>query len=131
MADKYYYGKGKRKTAIAKVRLHINGSGEIIINGKPMKDYVSVNDLHSTVTAPLTITNTKGKFNISVLVTGGGVTGQAEAIRHGISKALIEFNPDLKPTLKKEGFLTRDSRKKERKKPGLARARRAKQFSKR
>jgi len=131
MAQKYYYGCGKRKTAVAKVRLHIGGKGNITINEKPMDKYLTVKSQFNKVYSPLKITKTKDKFDISVKVYGGGITAQAEAIRHGISKGLLEFDPELRTTLKKAGFITRDPRVKERKKPGLKRARRAPQFSKR
>jgi len=132
MADKkYYYATGKRKTATAKVRLHDNGTGKIIINTKTIDEYVSVVDFRKIVKSPLALTNMVNKFDISIFVNGGGIKGQSEAMRHGISKALLEFDITLRATLKKEGFLTRDPRKKERKKPGLKRARKASQFSKR
>lgn len=131
MAATYYYGKGKRKTSTAKVRLYAGGKGEIVINGKDLNTYVSVKDYHDSILAPLRVTNTAKQFNLSIIVDGGGIRGQADAIRHGIAKALLAFDAELKSTLRKEGFLTRDSRKKERKKPGLKRARRASQFSKR
>jgi len=128
---KYFYGKGKRKTSTAQVRLYEKGAGKIMINEKIIQDYVPTEELITLIHAPLKITNTAKKFDISIHVSGGGSSSQAEAMRHGISKALLEFNPELRLTLKKEGFLTRDSRAKERKKPGLRRARRAPQFSKR
>ncbi len=129
--QRYFYGLGKRKTARAKVRLYLAGSGKITINGKDMSEYVTVHEFREVITSPLNITNLAKKFDVTVLSSGGGVRGQSDAIRHGISRALVEFDINLRPTLKKEGFLTRDSRKKERKKPGLKGARRAPQFSKR
>jgi len=128
---KYYYGKGKRKTATAKVRLYINGTGKILINDKLLTDYVPTKTWIDLIESPLVLTSTKKLFDISVKVEGGGPSSQADAIKHGISKALLEYNSKLRTTLKKEGFLTRDSRMKERKKPGLKKARRAPQFSKR
>ncbi len=128
---KYFYAHGKRKSSIARIRLY-NGTGEIIINDKPASEYVAVKALISgTIKAPFKLTGTDKKYDVTVVVTGGGVTSQAEAMRHAISKALIETDPLLKPTLKKAGLLTRDSRVKERKKFGLKRARKGPQFSKR
>jgi small subunit ribosomal protein S9 len=128
---KYYYGKGKRKTATAKVRLYEKGSGKILINDKLMNKYIPTKELEDLVLSPLVLTGNPKTFDLSIHVNGGGFSSQCEAMRHGISKALLEFNIELRGTLKKEGFLTRDSRMKERKKPGLKRARRAPQFSKR
>lgn len=127
----YFYANGKRKTAIARVRLYEKGQGRIVINGKPMKTYLSVSETHEVVKTPLRLTDHLKDFDISVMVNGGGAHSQADAIRHGIAKALLEYNADLRSTLKKAGLLTRDSRIKERKKFGLKRARRAPQFSKR
>jgi len=132
MAERrYYYGLGKRKTALAKVRLYEKGSGEFTVNDKPITEYFPIVDLQETAKAPLKVTNNVKVFDISVVTRGGGVNGQAEAVRLGITRALIDFDPDLKSALKKEGYLTRDSRMKERKKPGLKGARRAPQWSKR
>ncbi len=127
---KYYYGLGKRKNAIAKVRLY-KGKGQIMINGKTIKEFCDVRTQSELIKEPLKITDNLKKFDITILVSGGGINGQSEAIRHGISRALLEAEPLSKITLKKAGFLTRDPRIKERKKPGLKRARRAPQFSKR
>jgi small subunit ribosomal protein S9 len=127
----YHYANGKRKTAIARVRLYEKGKGRIVINGKPAKKYLSINETHEILISPLTLTGMEKTFDISALVTGGGTHAQSEAIRHGIAKALIVFDPELRTTLKKAGLLTRDSRVKERKKFGLKRARKAPQFSKR
>lgn len=121
---RYYYGTGSRKTAITRVRLY-PGKGKIVINDKEIFQPDEV------YLAPLILVGQKDKFDLSIKVKGGGLTGQKEAIRHGISRALLEFNKDLRPTLKKAGFLTRDPREKERKKPGLKRARRAPQWQKR
>lgn len=127
---KYFYATGKRKTSVAKVRLH-KGTGEIKINDKAMQEYLTVKYLASVIKSPLTLAGANQKFDITVKVQGGGINSQAEAIRHGISKALVLADPLNRPTLKKAGFLTRDSRIKERKKYGLKRARKAPQFSKR
>lgn len=127
---RYYEATGRRKRAVARVRLY-PGQGEVVINGKPLKDYFGRPQDWRAVTAPLTLTGSEGRFNLSVLVEGGGVTGQADAIRHGVSRALLEADPDLKKALRRGGFLTRDPREKERKKPGLKRARKAPQYTKR
>jgi small subunit ribosomal protein S9 len=129
--DKYIYAVGKRKRAIAQIRLFEKGKGEIIINEKKSQDYLPDYELQEIINSPLNITDNSKKFNISVLVKGGGKKGQAEAIRHGIARALDKLNADLHKTLKVAGFLTRDARIKERKKPGLKRARRAPQWKKR
>lgn len=126
----YFYANGKRKTSVARVRLYENGKGEIVINNKPITDYF-FGELIPSVKAPLKIANAMKLFDITALVEGGGVSSQADAVRHGISKALLEYDPELRSQLKKAGFLTRDSRVKERKKPGLKRARRAPQWAKR
>ena len=127
---RYFYANGKRKTSVARVRLYENGKGDIVINEKPIKEYF-FGALIGNVTAPLKLTSTTKNFDISIKVIGGGISSQSEAARHGIAKALLEFDPELRGVLKKEGLLTRDSRVKERKKFGLKRARRAPQFSKR
>ena len=126
----YYYGTGRRKHSVARVRVY-PGSGTITINGRGIDDYFGLDTLKLIVRQPLTLTDTVEKFDVVCTVAGGGVTGQAGAIRHGISRALLEFDAELRPTLKKAGFLTRDPRMKERKKYGLKGARRAPQFSKR
>ncbi len=127
---KYYYGTGRRKHSVARVRLY-PGTGNITINGRNIDDYFGLDTLKLIVRQPLALTDTMESMDIVCTVTGGGVTGQAGAIRHGVSRALLEFNPELRPVLKKAGFLTRDPRMKERKKYGLKAARRAPQFSKR
>lgn len=127
----YHYANGKRKTSIARVRLYEKGQGRIIINDKPFKEYLTIKETYGIVEEPLRLTNGLKDFDISVSVMGGGTHAQAEAIRHGIAKALQIYNPELRATLKKMGLLTRDDREKERKKYGLKRARRAPQFSKR
>ncbi|MGN0173557.1 MAG: 30S ribosomal protein S9 [Acutalibacteraceae bacterium] len=126
----YFYGTGRRKSSVARVRVY-NGTGKITINGRDIDDYFGLETLKLIVNQPLEVTETTGKFDIVCNVTGGGVTGQAGAIRHGLSRALLQYNEELRPTLKKAGFLTRDPRMKERKKYGLKGARRAPQFSKR
>ena len=131
MAEKVqYYGTGRRKKSIARVRL-LPGTGAITINSRDIDDYFGLDTLKLIVRQPLEVTKMVGKFDIIVNVIGGGVTGQAGAIRHGISRALLEYSDELRPELKKNGFLTRDPRMKERKKYGLKAARRAPQFSKR
>ena len=136
MADtnkgEYYYGMGRRKTAVARVRLFPNGDGSITVNGKNGGQYFGQREtLTSTVTAPLRLLEVSDTFNMSVRVVGGGSSGQAGAIRHALSRALLRVNPDWKQALRKAGFLTRDPRMKERKKPGLKRARKAPQYTKR
>ena len=126
----YYYGTGRRKSSVARVRVY-QGTGNITINGRDIDDYFGLETLKLIVRQPLNLTNTNGSFDIVCTVAGGGVTGQAGAIRHGLSRALLNFNEELRPVLKKAGFLTRDPRLKERKKYGLKAARRAPQFSKR
>ena len=128
---KYNYGTGRRKSSVARVRVYENGTGSIIINGRDIDNYFGLDTLKLIVNQPLVSTNMVGKVDIVVTVAGGGVSGQAGAIRHGISRALLELNPEYRPTLKAAGFLTRDPRMKERKKYGLKAARRAPQFSKR
>ena len=128
---KYNYGTGRRKSSVARVRVYENGTGSIIINGRDINDYFGLDTLKLVVNQPLVTTATVGKFDIVVTVAGGGVSGQAGAIRHGISRALVLLNPEFRPALKAAGFMTRDPRMKERKKYGLKAARRAPQFSKR
>ena len=130
MADTKYYGTGRRKSSVARVYL-VPGSGKITINKKNIDDYLGLDTLKVIVRQPLVATDTDGKFDVIVNVKGGGYTGQAGAIRHGISRALLEVDQEYRPTLKSAGFLTRDPRMKERKKYGLKKARRAPQFSKR
>ena len=126
----YHYAAGKRKTAIARVKLYDGGSGEITVNGKKLKEYLSAIEAEN-VLAPLTLTDTAKLFDADVSVKGGGKSSQSDAVRHGLSRGLILANPDFRTSLKREGFLRRDDRIKERKKPGLKGARRAPQFSKR
>ncbi|MCL2497696.1 MAG: 30S ribosomal protein S9 [Symbiobacteriaceae bacterium] len=124
------YGTGRRKSSVARVRL-LPGSGKIIINGRDIEDYFGLATLKLIVRQPLVLTETQGKFDILCRVHGGGISGQAGAIRHGIARALLTVDAEMRPALKKAGFLTRDPRMKERKKYGLKAARRAPQFSKR
>ena len=126
-----YWGTGRRKSAVARVRLIPGGNGAITINNRSIDEYCDLDTLKLIIRQPLVLTNTESKYDIFVNVNGGGFTGQAGAIRHGISRALIVAEPELRATLKKEGYLTRDPRMKERKKYGLKKARRAPQFSKR
>ena len=127
---KSFYGTGRRKHSVARVRLY-PGSGNVTINGRSIDDYFGLETLKLIVRQPLELTETAAQFDVVCTVAGGGVTGQAGAIRHGVSRALLQFNAELRPALKKAGFLTRDPRMKERKKYGLKAARRAPQFSKR
>jgi len=127
----YQYGTGRRKSSIARVRVYENGTGSIIINGRDIDDYFGLDTLKLIVRQPLVATETVGKVDVICTVKGGGVTGQAGAIRHGISRALLGVNAEYRGTLKTAGYLTRDPRMKERKKYGLKAARRAPQFSKR
>ena len=127
----YKYGTGRRKSSVARVHLFENGSGNITINGRDIDEYFGLETLKMVVRQPLNSTDTLGKVDIVATVEGGGVSGQAGALRPGISRALLQVNPEFRPILKKAGFLTRDPRMKERKKYGLKAARRAPQFSKR
>ena len=129
--EQYYYGTGKRKTAVARVRLYKNGKGDMTVNDQEGAKFFTLKKLISVINAPLRLTALTKKFDISAKVNGGGVVSQAEALRHGIARALLRYDESLRVTLKKAGFLTRDPRVKERKKPGLKGARRAPQFSKR
>jgi len=126
----YFYGTGKRKTAIARVRL-LPGSGTIIINGKPLEELFPQLALQAAILEPLRVTGTLDRFNMVAKVEGGGISGQAGALRHGIARALIKADEGLKPLLRQYGLLTRDARIKERKKYGLKRARKAPQYTKR
>lgn len=127
----YFYGTGRRKTAVARVRL-LPGTGQITVNNKTLNEYFGGRQLYEiVVNQPLRQTNTHGRYNVTVKVVGGGVSGQAGAVRHGIARALLQSDETLRAALKKAGFLTRDPRMKERKKPGLKRARKAPQYTKR
>jgi small subunit ribosomal protein S9 len=125
-----FYGTGRRKCSIAKVRL-VSGQGNIIVNGKPVMDYFGRKVLELVVKQPLAVTNTEGKYDVLASVHGGGTSGQAGAVRHGIARALLKVEDEFRSPLKKAGFLTRDPRMKERRKYGLKKARKAPQFSKR
>ncbi|MCL2545871.1 MAG: 30S ribosomal protein S9 [Oscillospiraceae bacterium] len=127
----YFYGTGRRKSSVARVHLFPNGTGEITINGRDIDDYFGLETLKMIVRQPLLATSTVGRVDLRITVVGGGVTGQAGAIRHGVSRALLLVNDEYRAILKQAGFLTRDPRMKERKKYGLKAARRAPQFSKR
>ena len=130
MAQVTYYGTGRRKTAVARVRL-VPGDGKVTINGREMAEYFGLKTLELIVRQPLNLTETVDKYDVIANVSGGGASGQAGAIRHGITRALIEMDAELRPALKKAGFVTRDPREKERRKYGLKKARKASQFSKR
>ena len=132
MSDlQYYEGLGRRKEATARVRLYTGAESGDVVNGKPLADYFTrlIDQLH--VNQPLKVTGTEGRFQVSVKVSGGGVTGQAEAVKLGVARALLKLDPDLRKILRQHGLLTRDARAKERKKPGLKRARKAPQYTKR
>jgi len=130
LAQVQYIGTGRRKSSTARVRL-VPGEGKVVINNRDVADYMPYETLHLIINQPLEATQTKGSYDVFVNVNGGGFTGQAGAIRHGIARALLNVDPDFRPALKAAGLLTRDARMKERKKPGLRGARRAPQFSKR
>ena len=130
MAQVSYYGTGRRKSSVARVRL-VPGDGKVVINGKAMDEYFGLKTLELIVRQPLVLTEMNDKYDVIVNVKGGGTTGQAGAIRHGITRALMELDNGLRPALKKAGFVTRDPREKERRKYGLKKARKASQFSKR
>ena len=130
MAVVTYNATGRRKSSVARVRL-VPGEGKIVINGRELTNYFGLKTLELIVNQPLEITETKGKYDVHVNVIGGGISGQAGAIRHGIARALLDVDAEYRPALKKAGFLTRDPREKERRKYGLKKARKASQFSKR
>ena len=130
MALVNYYGTGRRKTSVARVRL-VPGEGNVIINNRELKDYFGLKTLELIIKQPLNLTETIGKYDVLAKVEGGGPSGQARAIRHGIARALLKVDIEYRPALKKAGFLTRDPREKERRKYGLKKARKASQFSKR
>ncbi len=129
--QEYYYGTGKRKTSIAKVRLYLDEGGPILINNKPMDEYFNWAPWQNIVTEPFTVSDTNNRFRVIIRAQGGGVHSQAQAIRHGIARALVAYDPGLKAGLRRQGLITRDSRIKESKKYGLKRARRAPQYTKR
>ncbi|WP_462324058.1 30S ribosomal protein S9 [Desulfoplanes sp.] len=130
MSQDFFYGTGRRKSSVSRTRLY-TGSGQIIVNGRSIDDYFPRATLQLIIRQPLKLTKTVDKFDIKIRVAGGGLTGQAQAVRHGISRALLDYDPELRSALKKAGFLTRDPRKKERKKYGLRGARARFQYSKR
>ena len=130
MAHVQYYGTGRRKNSVARVRL-VPGNGAITINGRSAEQYIPFANLREVMVQPFNVTETLGNYDVLVNVNGGGFSGQSGAIRHGISRALLQVDPDFRAALKKAGLLTRDARMKERKKPGLKKARKASQFSKR
>jgi small subunit ribosomal protein S9 len=130
MSAKYYYGTGRRKSAIARVRLY-PGTGSIVVNDKPVDEYFSREADRLQVREPLKVTSTLDQFNVMVKVLGGGITGQAGAVSHGIARALLVANPEMRQALRSKDLLRRDPREKERKKPGLKRARKAPQYTKR
>lgn len=130
MATQYYEGVGRRKTSSARVRI-VSGSGEFIVNGKPAHEYFTRGGDMDKILGPMRDTNLEGKLDVSVLVRGGGVTGQTGAVRHGLARAILEMDPELRSVVRAGGHLTRDARMKERKKPGLKRARKAPTYTKR
>jgi small subunit ribosomal protein S9 len=128
----YYYGMGRRKTAVARVRIFPNGDGSFIVNGKNANAYFGQSHTHlATIAAPFRTLDLNNNYTVTIRVVGGGTSGQAGAIRHGVARALVRMNADFKAGLRKAGYLTRDPRMKERKKPGLKRARKAPQYTKR
>lgn len=129
--ERYYYGTGKRKTSIAKVRLYLDDGGPVLVNGKPMEEYFNWQPWQEVVTEALRVSGTNNRFRVVASVQGGGVHSQAQAIRHGIARALVVFDDTLKAQLRRHGLITRDARIKESKKYGLKRARRAPQYTKR
>ena len=129
--ESYYYGTGKRKTSIAKVRLYLDDSGPVLINGKPMEEYFNWQPWQGVITEAFRVSGTSNRFRVVVRVQGGGVHSQAQAIRHGIARALVVYDDTLKAPLRRHGLITRDARIKESKKYGLKRARRAPQYTKR
>ncbi len=131
MSDQYYEGIGRRKTSTARVRLHTGGTGTITVNDKPVEQYFGRQTDAQNVAAPLKLAGVDTRFDVTVKVSGGGDTGQADAAAMGVARALLEVDAELKPMLRKAGYLTRDARAKERKKPGLKRARKAPQYTKR
>ncbi|MGC9394557.1 MAG: 30S ribosomal protein S9 [Anaerolineae bacterium] len=127
----YYEGIGRRKTASARVRLHTDGNGQFVVNGKPYQEYFCRDVDWRNLMMPLKLTGTEAQYDVTVLVKGGGITGQSEAVRMGVARALLKIDPEFRALLRKAGVLTRDAREKERKKPGLKRARKAPQYTKR
>ena len=130
-SQEYYYGTGKRKTSIAKVKIYLDDNGPFIVNGKTIEEYFDYKPWRDIIVEPFRISDTVNRFRVVVKVLGGGVHSQAEAIRHGIARALVVYDENMKPALRRAGFITRDARIKESKKYGLKRARRAPQYTKR
>jgi small subunit ribosomal protein S9 len=131
MAEQYYEGVGRRKTSTARVRLYVGGTGTMTVNDKPGEQYFTRDVDRAAVFAPLKVTGTEARFNVNVHVEGGGITGQADAVQMGMARALLKADPEYRSALRQFGLLTRDPRAKERKKPGLKRARKAPQYTKR
>lgn len=131
MAEQYHEGVGRRKRATARVRIHLNGSGNATVNDKPIEQYFPRSGDAQIALMPLDVTSTRGRFDVTVQVKGGGITGQAEAVTMGLARALVLFDEEMRSPLRKAGHLTRDPREKERKKPGLKRARKAPTYTKR
>jgi small subunit ribosomal protein S9 len=131
MTGEYYEGLGRRKAASARVRLHVGGSGNFVVNEKPVNEYFPRDGDVQKLVGPLRVAEAESRFDVTVKVTGGGISGQRDAVLLGIARALLKVTPELRPVMRKQGFLTRDSRVKERKKPGLKRARKAPQYTKR
>jgi small subunit ribosomal protein S9 len=131
MADQYYEGVGRRKTSTARVRLHVGGTGNMVVNDKPGEQYFTREQDAKRVREPLAVTGSESRFNVTIKVGGGGITGQADAVRMGMARALAKVDPSFHEALRHGGLLTRDARAKERKKPGLKRARKAPQYTKR
>ena len=129
--QEYFEGVGRRKTSTARVRLYVGGSGSVVVNDKPGQEFFSRTDDYTHLMELLTVTGTEGRYNITAHVNGGGVTGQADAVRMGLARALTKVDPTFREALRRTGALTRDARAKERKKPGLKRARKAPQYTKR
>jgi small subunit ribosomal protein S9 len=131
MTGQYYEGLGRRKAATARVRLYVGGNGQVVVNDKPAEQYFPRDGDMKIVNEPLRLTETEGRFDVTVKVQGGGITGQRDAVGLGIARALLKLDPEHRSVLRRGGYLTRDSRAKERKKPGLKRARKAPQYTKR
>jgi small subunit ribosomal protein S9 len=131
MAEQYFEGVGRRKRATARVRVHMNGTGNVVVNDKPLEAYFPRSGDAQGAMEALDVTNTRGRFDVTVVVRGGGITGQSGAVTMGLARALVLFDEELRPSLRKAGLLSRDPREKERKKPGLKRARKAPTYTKR
>ena len=131
MADRYFEGVGRRKSATARVRIYPGGAGQVVVNDKPVEEYFPRFGDTMTLAQPLEVVGMLGQFDVTVKVKGGGITGQTDAVKLGLARALLKYDDDLRPVLRKAGLLTRDAREKERKKPGLKRARKAPTYTKR